>query len=113
MALHIYSNYSLPNFKPEYNSYIKLTVPDLSLTVGEIIERAMAGDIEFPMMMEDSDGNVYDISKSDLTEMFPNANFGFDEDYEEIAAPVPQQATQSTANPPSAEQTAAPSTENS
>lgn len=110
MERHIYSNFNPPPKSFEEVSPVQLTVPDLSLSVGQIIEQALAGNPQFPMLIEDDSGGVFDMSKSDLTDIFPNSNYGFDEDYEEIAQPaqgvadaVP--ATETPTAPPEDEKT--------
>lgn len=90
MELRIYSNFNPPEPHPERNSGNVLTVPDLSLSVQEIIEMALRGNSDFPMLMEDDSGEVFDISQSDLTEVLPNADFGFDDDYLEVVKPYEQ-----------------------
>lgn len=87
MELRTYSNFSPPEPKPERNNGVRLTVPDLSLSVQDIIEMALSGNTDFPMLMEDDSGEVFDISQSDLTEVLPNADFGFDDDYLEAQQP--------------------------
>lgn len=90
MEHRIYSNFDPPEFKRERNNGNRLTVPDLSLSVQDIIEMALSGNTDFPMLMEDDSGEVFDISRSDLTEVLPNADFGFDDDYLEVVTPHEQ-----------------------
>lgn len=88
MAHRIYSNFNPPAFSDEKVSSVQLAVPDQALTVGQIIEMAMAGETDFPMLIEDPDsGTVYDIRRDDFTDVFPNSDYGFDEDYEENQIP--------------------------
>ncbi len=104
MELRIYSNFSPPEPKPERNNGNRLTVPDLSLSVQDIIEMALSGNTDFPMLMEDDSGAVFDISRSDLTEVLPNADFGFDDDYPEEQPPVDVTPTEVAPDaPPSVE----------
>lgn len=107
MAPRIYSNLNPPAFVSESLSTIDLTVQDASLSVGQIIEMALAGNVDFPMLIEDDSGNVFDMSKSDLTDIFPNSSYGFDEDYQEISS-SPSPSTDSPTAPPPPE---APSAE--
>ncbi|WGL31484.1 hypothetical protein [Dipodfec virus UOA04_Rod_1109] len=88
MAPRIYSNLSPREFTDEKVSSIKLAVPDQALTVGQIIDMAMSGETDFPMLIEDPDsGTVYDIRCDDLTDLFPNSDYGFDDDYEDNQVP--------------------------
>ncbi|WGL31419.1 hypothetical protein [Dipodfec virus UOA04_Rod_1032] len=89
MALRIYNQLSPPSTEEEFNSGNVLAVPDLSLSVPDIIRMALDGNTDFPMLMENDDGEVFDLSKCDLTDRFPNANYGFDDDYESASVPSP------------------------
>lgn len=89
MALHIYNQLSPPPQQEEFNSGNVLAVPDLSLSVPDIIRMALDGNTDFPMLIENDDGEVFDLSKCDLTDRFPNANYGFEDDYESAAVPSP------------------------
>ena len=104
MVPRIYNNFSPPPVVEEFNSGNRLTVPDLSLSVRDIIQMALSGNTDFPMLMEDDSGEVFDISRSDLTEVLPNADFGFDDDYQKEKPPVDVTPTEvETAAPPIAE----------
>lgn len=98
MEHRVYSQLCPPPAKSEVNSGIRLTVPDLSLSVPEIIRMALDGRTDFPMLIEDDNGEVFDLSKSDLTEVLPNANLGFYEDYEEKSASPQVQTTAAAAS---------------
>ncbi|UPW41918.1 hypothetical protein [Dipodfec virus RodF1_72] len=93
MVPRIYNQLSPPPIEEEFNSGNVLAVPDLSLSVPDIIRMALDGNTDFPMLMENDDGEVFDISKSDLTDRFPNADYGFDDDYDDVTIPSPSPAS--------------------
>lgn len=75
MEHRVYNHFSPPPSRVEYNSGNQLTIPELSLTVEEIINLAMAGQMDIPMLVENADESIIDLRASDLTDVYPYTPF--------------------------------------
>lgn len=83
----IYSNFKLPPQDLEPNSGTVVTIPDLAYSIPEIIDMALRGEMEIPMLQEDvTSGQVYNLRASDLTDIYPEVGTNMPEE-ENVAVP--------------------------
>ena len=74
MAPRRYNAFNPPPPSIEYNSGVRVVVDDLSMTVQDIIQAALEGDLNFPMLTEDTSGSVFDLRETSLMDSLPFAH---------------------------------------